>query len=578
MAINRYMQPADFQYVPYPAEFMLQANELYQKRKDDADAKLDELSGLAAALNPAPGNENWSVDVKNKYEPRIKELSEKSSNMTPNELRSSARRLISEFRNDSEVQAILNNRNTWDKQWSAILNNPQLKGAIYNNPGILDPYGKVQQNRSVYGNLDYIPPSADYLEEMDALLKAVPTRTTPVMGSSIQDVDGVKVLREYRGNKEIRDASDFERTIPELTKALLDPLSPKYNYMKAKFELENGPGSFNEANVSQYLYRLSERHHVNRNNTQRNDQIIPGQFDNKSDSTPPLTAATNFMIDEPSVEETVAEVDNSGFNDKEEVLIPKGGYSSEKEQYSLGDYSLGARPYYQIGGEQKTAGSPLQDSKMIKGAVVSEPATVYYKVAEIIPPKKKKDNYKTETKIGDIVTFSKGEDTWYKIDQARTMGEGREPNNVRPSKENGQLIYNRHDGSTVVVQPFMARRIKDENNISYIEELSHEEQLYYNGGKSFTGENYMQISTNGKAYRNRNLIPDENKLKVLLRDYQPEVVNAVLNAINNLEQGKITDPEQIKKMVEGINTTLIEGALQIEENKRQKGERSGRHN
>lgn len=576
MAINRYMQPADFQYVPYPAEFMLQANELYQKRKDDADAKLDELSGLAAALNPAPGNENWSVDVKNKYEPRIKELSEKSSNMTPNELRSSARRLISEFRNDSEVQAILNNRNTWDKQWSAILNNPQLKGAIYNNPGILDPYGKVQQNRSVYGNLDYIPPSADYLEEMDALLKAVPTRTTPVMGSSIQDVDGVKVLREYRGNKEIRDASDFERTIPELTKTLLNPLSPKYNYMKAKFELENGPGSFNEANVSQYLYRLSERHHVNRDNTQRNDQIIPGQFDNKSGSTPSLTAGTNFMVFEPSVEQASASIDEF-WDEEEDVLIPKGGYSSEKEQYSLGDYSLGAKPYYQIGGEQKTAGSPLQDSKMIKGAVVSEPATVYYKVAEIIPPKKKEDNYKTETKIGDIVTFSKGEDTWYKINQARTMGEGREPDNARPSEENGQLVYNRDDGSKVIVQPFMARKIKDENNVSYIEELSHEEQLYYNSGKSLDGQNYLEITPDNRVIINKNLL-HESKLKTLLNNHESNVVSAVLNTISALQEGLIEDPAEIKQKVDAVNSVLTEGALQIEENKRQKGERSGRHN
>lgn len=88
----------------------------------------------------------------------------------------------------------------------------------------------------------------------------------------------------------------------------------------------------------------------------------------------------------------------------------------------------------------------------------------------------------------------------------------------------------------------------------------------------------MQISNDGKAYRNRNLIPDENKLKVLLRDYQPEVVNGVLNAINNLEQDKITDPEQLKQTVEAVNTTLVEGALQIEEDKREKGERSGRHN
>lgn len=574
MAINRYMQPADFQYVPYPAEFMLQANELYQKRKDDADAKLDELSGLAAALNPAPGNENWSIDVKNKYEPRIKELSEKSSNMTPNELRSSARRLISEFKNDSEVQAILNNRTTWDKQWSAILNNPQLKGAIYNNPGILDPYGKVQQNRSVYGNLDYIPPSADYLEEMDALLKAVPTRTTPVMGSSIQDVDGVKVLREYRGNKEIRDASDFERTIPELTKTLLDPLSPKYNYMKAKFELENGPGSFNEANVSQYLYRLSERHHVNRDNTQRNDQIIPGQFDNKSDSTPPLTAATNFMIDEPSVEQASASIDEF-WDEEEDVLIPKGGYSSEKEQYSLGDYSLGAKPYYQIGGGQKTAGSPLQDSKMIKGAVVSEPASVYYKITSVVPPAGvSEEDYDTKTKKGDIVTFGTG-NQWF--ENANTMNEDRSSENARPSEENGQLVYNRDDGSKVIVQPFMARKIKDENNVSYIEELSHEEQLYYNSGKSLDGQNYLEITPDNRVIINKNLL-HESKLKTLLNNHESNVVSAVLNTISALQEGLIEDPAEIKQKVDAVNSVLTEGALQIEENKRQKGERSGRRN
>lgn len=574
MAINRYMQPADFQYVPYPAEFMLQANELYQKRKDDADAKLDELSGLAAALNPAPGNENWSIDVKNKYEPRIKELSEKSSNMTPNELRSSARRLISEFKNDSEVQAILNNRTTWDKQWSAILNNPQLKGAIYNNPGILDPYGKVQQNRSVYGNLDYIPPSADYLEEMDALLKAVPTRTTPVMGSSIQDVDGVKVLREYRGNKEIRDASDFERTIPELTKTLLDPLSPKYNYMKAKFELENGPGSFNEANVSQYLYRLSERHHVNRDNTQRNDQIIPGQFDNKSGSTPSLTAGTNFMVFEPSVEQASASIDEF-WDEEEDVLIPKGGYSSEKEQYSLGDYSLGAKPYYQIGGGQKTAGSPLQDSKMIKGAVVSEPASVYYKITSVVPPAGvSEEDYDTKTKKGDIVTFGTG-NQWF--ENANTMNEDRSSENARPSEENGQLVYNRDDGSKVIVQPFMARKIKDENNVSYIEELSHEEQLYYNSGKSLDGQNYLEITPDNRVIINKNLL-HESKLKTLLNNHESNVVSAVLNTISALQEGLIEDPAEIKQKVDAVNSVLTEGALQIEENKRQKGERSGRRN
>lgn len=574
MAINRYMQPADFQYVPYPAEFMLQANKLYQKRKDDADAKLDELSGLAAALNPAPGNENWSIDVKNKYEPRIKELSEKSSNMTPNELRSSARRLISEFKNDSEVQAILNNRTTWDKQWSAILNNPQLKGAIYNNPGILDPYGKVQQNRSVYGNLDYIPPSADYLEEMDALLKAVPTRTTPVMGSSIQDVDGVKVLREYRGNKEIRDASDFERTIPELTKTLLDPLSPKYNYMKAKFELENGPGSFNEANVSQYLYRLSERHHVNRDNTQRNDQIIPGQFDNKSGSTPSLTAGTNFMVFEPSVEQASASIDEF-WDEEEDVLIPKGGYSSEKEQYSLGDYSLGAKPYYQIGGGQKTAGSPLQDSKMIKGAVVSEPASVYYKITSVVPPAGvSEEDYDTKTKKGDIVTFGTG-NQWF--ENANTMNEDRSSENARPSEENGQLVYNRDDGSKVIVQPFMARKIKDENNVSYIEELSHEEQLYYNSGKSLDGQNYLEITPDNRVIINKNLL-HESKLKTLLNNHESNVVSAVLNTISALQEGLIEDPAEIKQKVDAVNSVLTEGALQIEENKRQKGERSGRRN
>lgn len=574
MAINRYMQPADFQYVPYPAEFMLQANELYQKRKDDADARLDELSGLAAALNPAPGNENWSIDVKNKYEPRIKELSEKSSNMTPNELRSSARRLISEFRNDSEVQAILNNRNTWDKQWSAILNNPQLKGAIYNNPGILDPYGKVQQNRSVYGNLDYIPPSADYLEEMDALLKAVPTRTIPVMGSSVQDVDGVKVLREYRGNKEVRDASDFERTIPELTKALLNPLSPKYNYMKAKFELENGPGSFNEANVSQYLYRLSERHHVNRDNTQRNDQIIPGQFDNKSSSTPSLTAGTNFMVFEPSVEQASASIDEF-WDEEEDVLIPKGGYSSEKEQYSLGDYSLGAKPYYQIGGGQKTAGSPLQDSKMIKGAVVSEPASVYYKITSIVPPAGvSKEDYDTKTKRGDIVTFGTG-NQWF--ENANTMNEDRSSENARPSEENGQLVYNRDDGSKVIVQPFMARKIKDENNVSYIEELSHEEQLYYNSGKSLDGQNYLEITPDNRVIINKNLL-HESKLKTLLNNHESEVVSAVVNTISALQKGLVKDPAEIKQKVDAVNSVLTEGALQIEENKRQKGERSGRRN
>lgn len=557
MAVSAYDKVLPWDPINY---FQIESN-LGKDRLDKEEKKLEEIdknSSIFNSLNPAPGHEQYAQKVTSKYESKNKEALDLIDKGEIDKANRIIRRTKYEFINDPQVKTIANSRDAYDKKWSMALNDPKNKGAIYNMPGVLDDQAQFMQNEQSYDNLNYVPPSP-FMERINDYLSKVPITKTNNKGSGYvrTDKEGNRIFEQPIGYTETRDDVEFKRAIPGLARTMMNPTDPDYAYFKAKFERENGQGSFNQKNVEDYMYNLSQAHRVNNDMRDVNSQFIRESASAQQKEQSPL-ALPQLQINQnaqniPTKEKTVG----VNFYDNN-ISIPYLGSSSMKVNQPIGvdgRYTLGSRKSYIIGddGDESASeyGAPITNQKSLYNARVTD-HVIGYKILSV------PQGGSAEGKPGNIVTVGSNYGSVGSTDLNRAPVQ---------DEETRQYYILNADNEKIIVEPVALRVLKgsesegsdasDSENI-FFEEMPRKESLKYFGGKNFSNEKFIEYNSEGKLTENLDQTT-ANKLLTPLTN-SPKVVQT-MNEYSELKnrvrtKGYKITPRDLK--VIGVMNDLLE--------------------
>ena len=267
MAISMWSNPAKLP--PIDFDFLLKTKQLREAKEDAASEVLDKTQGLLAALNPAPGNEDWAKRVSNDYQTVMSKITDDFGKVPIQQTISDVRKLKSHFINNPEVKTILNNKEYFDKILAPYMAN---KEAQLNVPGgtmqnYLEPVEgggyKFKPNELSYsGTLSY-QPFADYNKRNFDYLKEVVSRLIP------KDSNGnlVPTTTDEYGNlywvdnnqkRYVKDDKTFQTAVEGLANTTLSQSDPESRWYKADLEFHGQGDLFNKENIKNHLLELSK--------------------------------------------------------------------------------------------------------------------------------------------------------------------------------------------------------------------------------------------------------------------------------------------------------------------------------
>lgn len=161
-------------YVPLPFEEISSIAKDYQKQHDLGKMLPNELDKLANALQAAPIHQDYKDKVvKGAHESITKIVDDAHGNYASPEFQKKAMDAIYAFKNNPDVQNIMNTKNWWDKNYEAYANNPKnaddlnytlqkdaahQTGYKQTNQGVyalkVTPYADINdESRKVIGNI-----------------------------------------------------------------------------------------------------------------------------------------------------------------------------------------------------------------------------------------------------------------------------------------------------------------------------------------------------------------------------------------------------------------------------------------
>lgn len=252
MAIGPNRKPADFEFQPYPLDFISRMGQYSQKQHDDNLDKIDKVTAGIAGLLAAPGHEDLVNEVSNEYKAQSLDLINKSEQAGYKNLAQDTRRFQNQFINDPRVKTIVSSKDAYDKNWRPVMNDPKNKSSIYQMPTIMDARGNFKQNKENYGNLNYVP-YADFNKAIDDELKKVEHR---IAGSSklpvTYDLDGNLLLKQGDKLLKVREMAEFKRAIPAIANSFMDAETPEARALEASTNA-NAPGSYNRNFVTNFI-------------------------------------------------------------------------------------------------------------------------------------------------------------------------------------------------------------------------------------------------------------------------------------------------------------------------------------
>lgn len=292
MAITRFAKPAEL--APIDFDFLMK-NKMYQDQKQDAASKtVDELTGVLASLNPAPGNIEWGTDISKKYNEAMGSIASDVGKVPIEQTMSDARKLRSNFINNPEVKTILNNKDYYDKVLAPYLANKENKFNVNMMPYLDQNTGEFKPNKLSYaGSLSYVP-YQNVTDWADKQFKEAELRLSEDLRSKGMEIfteptTGLKYYTAGGERKYVRNEESFKPIIESTVDILMSGQNPESRFLKADAEWKQ-PGSFNRDYVRNIISPLTTKYYTEKIEGQPTIGWVPGQASENSNS--PITSSS----------------------------------------------------------------------------------------------------------------------------------------------------------------------------------------------------------------------------------------------------------------------------------------------
>lgn len=256
-SINRYFKYQPQPYVhtqeEYPFEQLLKIGTIQEERKNKAIDDLDKVQELAASIPYAPGHKDYHQAIVGDISKDIEHIVQNYQPEDPEFLRQT-RRLKYKIMNNEDVKNLIYSKEVYDKQWSPVLNNPALKGSIYNMPDIFNPEtNEIMENRKPYQTLNYIP-----VQNIDdPIFNILQKHTGKVIGQlkdkkyQIIPTEHGLVFADPKGTPlgRVRDHESFAPVIKGIANLIESQTTPWQVYTKAKLKTRD--------NIEDYITNMA---------------------------------------------------------------------------------------------------------------------------------------------------------------------------------------------------------------------------------------------------------------------------------------------------------------------------------
>ena len=576
--MNRFSKDPQFHdyhsiYSPFPVDEMLKMGAIQEDRANKALEAEGELTGLRASILNAPGHSGYAKRVLTPFDEQIANV----ANMDPTDpnMVREVRRIKGALTRNPDVKNILTSKDTYDKRWSQIMNDPKNQGGYYDMQGITDTYGKFQENELPYDVLNFTPPTG-YIDRVNKYLGEVPIQESDWAsdGEIKVDAKGNKIFVQDAGTRVHRDDKDFAPGIAGLTSALVDPNDPDYRFMKLDWERKHGAGSFTPQNINKWVTELSKHHIVDYNKLRKSSQFIRESAASQAEEVKPI-ALPQFQMNQTGDNYPAEEVTGAMFMGDKGLSIPYLGRSSRTMKQSIGvdgRYMLGSRKTYIVGDDADDSGidygGALTQQKPLYNAKVVD-NIVGYKIIGAPDGSLPEGSFWDTgqgSKVGNLVT----------VGNYGSVGETDIKRTPEKDKKGNYFIMTGPDKKQkIFVQPVALRVLSgstspekdavDSENL-FLEEVPRKESMEANGGLNWSNEKPISIINNKivkdideDAY-NRYVMP-WTALKEDGSYVHPEIVQ-VIKAYNELsqiaEQPGYVPTDEDYKIIELMNKHVIE--------------------
>ena len=299
MAITRFAKPAEL--APIDFDFLMK-NKMYQDQKQDAASKtVDELTGVLASLNPAPGNIEWGTDISKKYNEAMGSIASDVGKVPIEQTMSDARKLRSNFINNPEVKTILNNKDYYDKVLAPYLANKENKFNVNMMPYLDQNTGEFKPNKLSYaGSLSYVP-YQNVTDWADKQFKEAELRLSEDLRSKGMEIfteptTGLKYYTAGGERKYVRNEESFKPIIESTVDILMSGQNPESRFLKSDAEWKQ-PGSFNRDYVRNIISPLTTKYYTEKIEGQPTTGWVPGQGNgsNGGSSTTSVNAGVPYI-------------------------------------------------------------------------------------------------------------------------------------------------------------------------------------------------------------------------------------------------------------------------------------------
>lgn len=289
MAINPYDKWPQLDIKPLDFDFLLRAQAYQDQRADLAGKNLDEVTGMLATLNPAPGNIEWGTKVINKYNNSLNKVVDEYGKVPIQKTISDARRIKAGFLADPEVKTLLNNKDYYDKVLSPYLANKESKYNVNMMPYLDSETGQFKPNELSYaGSLSYVP-YQNVGNFIDGQLQKVEYQLAEDMRSRGMQIftEPTTNLKYYMAGGErkyIRNEESFKPAVESTVDILMSGQTPEGRFLKADAEWKQ-PGSFNRDYVRNVVTPYTTKYFGQKAEGQPNIGWVPGQSEGASGGT-----------------------------------------------------------------------------------------------------------------------------------------------------------------------------------------------------------------------------------------------------------------------------------------------------